>query len=99
MDGTEATPNLCSVHETKHQTTEEHMNWLMKLLFPSLNQRVRINPDHLPGLKPPTISPIRPTRKPPERDAGPDLDGMYRRYKASPASKTKRKGKHKGFDL
>jgi hypothetical protein len=74
------------------------MNWLMKLIFPSLNTRVRIDSGNLPGLKPPTISPIRPRRKEENPEPGPDLDGMFKRYKASPVSKNRHKGK-KGFDL
>jgi len=74
------------------------MNWLMKLIFPSLNTRVRIDSGNLPGLKPPTISPIRPRRNELAPEPGPDLDGMFKRYKASPASKKSHKGK-KGFDL
>ena len=73
------------------------MNWLMKLIFPSLNTRVRIDSGNLPGLKPPTISPIRPHLSQPTPEPGPDLDAMHKRYKASPASKVKRRGK--GFDL
>jgi len=76
---------------------KKHMNWLMKFIFPSLNTRVRIDSGYLPGLKPPTISPIGHNRSKPTPEPGPDLDRMFKRFKASPASKAKRKGK--GFDI
>jgi hypothetical protein len=74
------------------------MNWLLKLLFPNMDRTVRISRDYLPGLKPPTIAPFKPQRKPPQRPDGPDYDAMYQRFKANEAPSAKRKKRKNGFD-
>jgi hypothetical protein len=74
------------------------MNWLLKIIFPNMDRTVRISRDYLPGLKPPTIAPFTPKRKPPEREKGPDYEALYEQYLRSPASKKKPEKKKKGFD-
>lgn len=70
------------------------MNWLteiIKTLFPS-GKRIKVDPDHLPGLRPPR-SAMRCPAPPPEaiRPTPPDIDGIYARFIASGGDKVKRK--------
>lgn len=59
------------------------ITYLLNLLTGSSGKAVRIDPDHLPGLRAPKPAPFRPARPAPA--PGPEVDywTMYRNYKTS----------------
>ena len=65
------------------------MKRILELIFPALRGvAVKINRDHLPGLKPPKASAYKPV--PPIRNRqpqGPSIEDYYRRFKASGGAK------------
>lgn len=71
------------------------MKWIAELinkLFPR-GTRIKVDPDHLPGLRAPTSRPrIPPRPKPPASEAS-DIQGMYDRFQAM-GVKPKSKGQH-----
>jgi len=59
------------------------MNWItdiIRMLFPS-GKRIKVDPDHLPGLRSPR-SGVRPPTPPPQSVQPPDSDieGIYARF-------------------
>lgn len=73
------------------------INSLLAKFAPELFKPVRIDPNHLPGLTPPTVAPFRPTTSKPKDIPEPDYRGMYKNFKKSESSKKIGKRK-KGFD-
>jgi hypothetical protein len=73
------------------------ITYLLNLLIGSTGKSVRIDPDHLPGLRAPKPAPFRPSR--PESEPGPEVDygTMYRNYKASKKKPTKPIDRGVGF--
>ena len=70
------------------------MKWLtdiIHILFPT-GQRIKVDPDHLPGLRPPRSASRTPV-PPPEtvRPTPSDIDGIYARFVKAGGHKTKKK--------
>jgi hypothetical protein len=66
------------------------MKWFIKLLFPTTpGRRVRISPDHLPGLKAPTRAPFIPVAPKPKGPQVPTIEDHYANFQASTAGKKK----------
>lgn len=59
------------------------MNWLLALIFPSLDRTVRIKSGHLPGLKAPTAAPLIPKRPAVSKNEATNIQRLYDRYKAT----------------
>lgn len=57
---------------------------LLKKVMHGTGQKIKIDKDHLPGLKPPNAAPKLPPVQPPriQLPPDPDIDGMYSRYVA-----------------
>lgn len=72
----------------------------MRLIFPGTAQAIRIRPEHLPGLKPPTAAPHIRLPKKPESDPGENIDRIYKRFQAQGgSSKSRKHKKNRGFDF
>jgi len=56
---------------------------LLRRVFPVLDNTVRIDPNNLPGLRPPTVAPFRPVRSKPDAQPEPDYRAMYKKFKGS----------------
>ena len=65
--------------------TPQH--WLIELyrFFAPKSEAVRISPDHLPGLRAPKPMPWTPPLQGITTEMPSDIDGMYRRFRASEA--------------
>jgi hypothetical protein len=76
-------------------------NWLTDLMgmFLPKKERIKISPDHLPGLRPPRIMPSIPPRGQEEATPGPDIEAMYRAYRASGPRPKRRQKRTKGLGL
>jgi hypothetical protein len=76
------------------------MNWLMKILFPEMSRGVRIRPDHLPGLKPPTAAPFTPKQEQPVDRTEENIRALYKRFRRThPSTSKKRPNNDRGFDF
>ena len=77
------------------------MKWIIEIINKMFTQgtRIKVERDHLPGLRAPTSrSRIPPRPKPPANEAS-DIEGMYERFQAVNV-KTKSKAKHnRGFEF
>ena len=68
---------------------------LLNILFPS-GKRIKIDPDHLPGLRPPRSRPKLPVDAArPDPHPASDIDGIYERFIAGGHQK-KHKKNHRG---
>lgn len=70
-------------------------NFARWVLF-GTGKRIRIDPDHLPGLRPPKSGPpIPPLPRPnePEITYLKEIDDLYRRFKSAPRSRSKASSK------
>lgn len=73
------------------------MNWILNILFPRKTGTVRINRDHLPGLKPPKSAPFVPRPSTQEPAPGTDIKALHEHFIASGAvARTKRTKKDRG---
>ena len=70
---------------------------LLARVFPGRYRPVKIDPNHLPGLTPPTAAPFRPTKSEPEKMPEPNYEEMYEKFKKSESSKRLDRSK-KRFD-
>lgn len=68
---------------------------LLNLIFPK-GKRIKIDPDHLPGLRPPRSRPALPVDAPrPNPHVPSDIDGMYKRF-VTGGHKKHHKKNHRG---
>ena len=75
------------------------MKWFVKLLFPTTpGRRVRVSPDHLPGLKAPTRAPFIPPVAQTKGPQVPSIEDHYANFQASTAGKKKPSKIKKGLN-
>lgn len=73
------------------------MNWLLNHLFPRKTGTIRINRDHLPGLKPPKAAPFVPRPSTQEQPTGTDIQALYKQFiESGTVTPTKRTKKDRG---
>jgi len=62
-------------------------NVLINALVPGTVQRIRIDPDYLPGLVAPKAAPFQPQKPNPPGPPAPDYEALYKRFKSRKPSK------------
>lgn len=88
-------PHADSEFMTKRQTSH-----LGRVIFGG-GKRVKIDPDFLPGLRPPKVAPRLPdgVRRHAPEISGPDIAALYKRFLASGAGKKRKRPNDRGMKL